>query len=76
MPLARIHDFSKQLVEELTSQLGLSTDGSLEDVGRRMKEKLTVIEAYLPSQSRAAKSSQATKSESQIRPNYCIFYSQ
>jgi hypothetical protein len=58
MPLARIHDFSKQQVKELASQQGLSTDGTLE--------------AYLPSQSTAAKSSEAMKSDSQITES--LFY--
>jgi hypothetical protein len=71
MPLAWIHDLSKQQAEEVASQLGLSTDGTLDDLRRRVKEKWTAIEAYLPSQS-ADKSPLVTKpvpqiTESQVR---------
>jgi hypothetical protein len=37
-PLAWIHDLSKQQVEELASQLGLRADGTLDNLGRRVKE--------------------------------------
>jgi hypothetical protein len=49
MPLVWIHDSSKQQVEELARQVGLSKDGKLDDLRKRVKEKWTVIEAYLPS---------------------------
>jgi hypothetical protein len=39
----------------LASQLGLSTDGTLDDLRKRVKEKWSTVEPYLPSQS-AAKS--------------------
>jgi hypothetical protein len=58
---AWIHELSKQKVEELASQLGLSTDGTLSDLRKRVNEKWTAIEHYLPSQS-AAKSSLLTES--------------
>jgi hypothetical protein len=57
---------SKQNAEELASQLGLSADGTLDDLRTRVKQKCTTIEAYVPSQSTATKSSQVTKSDSQI----------
>jgi hypothetical protein len=44
----------------LASQLGLSTDGSLDDLRKRVKEKWTAIEIYFPSES-AAKASLVTK---------------
>jgi hypothetical protein len=55
----------------VASQLGLSTDGTLDDLRRRVKEKWTAIEAYLPSQS-TDKSPLVTKpvpqiTESQVR---------
>jgi hypothetical protein len=60
MPLAWTYDLSKQQVEELASYLGLFTDGTLDDLRKRVKEKWIAIEPYLPSQS-AAKSSLVTK---------------
>jgi hypothetical protein len=51
MPLRWIYDLPKQQVEELAGQLGLSTDGSLDDLRKRVKQKWTAIEPYLPSQS-------------------------
>ena len=71
MPLAWIYDLSEQQAEEVASQLGLSTDGTLDDLRRRVKEKWTAIEAYLPSQS-TDKSPLVTKpvpqiTESQVR---------
>jgi hypothetical protein len=53
MPLAWIHDLPKQQLEGLASQLGLSTDGTLDDLRNRVKEKWTAVELYLPSQSTA-----------------------
>jgi hypothetical protein len=55
MPLASIHDLPKQQLEGLASQLGLSADGILADLMKRVKEKWTAVELYLLSQS-AAKS--------------------
>jgi hypothetical protein len=49
MPVSWIHDMSKQQLQELASQLGLSVDGKLYDLRVRMKEKWTAIEAHLPS---------------------------
>jgi hypothetical protein len=65
MPLAWVHDLPKQQAEELASQLGLPTDGTLDDLRKRIKEKWTTIEAFLPSQS-TAKSTLVTKSSSQV----------
>jgi hypothetical protein len=66
MPLAWLHDMSKQQLEELASQLALKADGTLEDLRRRVKEKWTAVEPFLPSPSTAAESTLVTKSESQI----------
>jgi hypothetical protein len=60
MPLAWIYDLSKQQAEVLARQLGLSTDGTLDDFRKRVKEKWTAIEPCLPSPN-AAKSSVVTK---------------
>jgi hypothetical protein len=64
MPLAWIYYLSKQQVEELASQLGLSTNGTLDNLRKRVKKKWTAIEPYLPSQS-AVKSSLVTKAVQQ-----------
>jgi hypothetical protein len=58
---AWIHELSKQRVEELASLMGLSTNRTLDDLRKRVKEKWIDIEAYLPLQS-AAKSSLPTTS--------------
>jgi hypothetical protein len=44
MPLAWIHDLSKQQLEELAGQFGLSIDGTLDDLRKRVKQKWTVIQ--------------------------------
>jgi hypothetical protein len=41
-----IYDLSKQQLEELASQLGQSTDGTLDDLRKWVKEKWTAIEPY------------------------------
>jgi hypothetical protein len=66
MPLSWIHDLPTQQVEELAGQLGLPTDGTLDDLRKRVKEKWSAIEPYLPSQS-TAKSVFTTMSASQSR---------
>jgi hypothetical protein len=48
MPLAWIHQLSKQQLENMASQLGLSADGSLDELRKRVKERWTTIEPYLP----------------------------
>jgi hypothetical protein len=53
MPLAWIHDLSKQQLEEFASQLGLSNDRTLDDLRKRVKEKWSTVELYLPSVSAA-----------------------
>lgn len=64
MPLAWLHAMSKQQLEELASQLGLETGGALDDLRKRVKEKWTAIEPFLPSSSMAAKSPLVSKTES------------
>jgi hypothetical protein len=56
MPLAWIHDLSKQQLEELAGQLGLPIDGTLADLRKRVKQKWTINQPYLPYPT-AAKSS-------------------
>jgi hypothetical protein len=38
MPLAWIHELSKQKLEDLAIQLGLSIDGTLDDLRKRVKQ--------------------------------------
>ena len=59
MPLTWIYNLSKQQLEDLSGQLGLSSDGTLDDLRKRVKDKWTVIEPYLPPHS-TAKFTQAT----------------
>jgi hypothetical protein len=49
MPRAWVNNLSKLQLEQLASQLGLTTDGALDDLRRRLREKWTTIEACLPS---------------------------
>jgi hypothetical protein len=65
MPLAWIHDLSKQKLEELAAQLGLSIDGTLDDLRKRVKQRWAVIQPYLPSPT-AAKSSLVSEPNSLI----------
>jgi hypothetical protein len=51
MPLAWIHDLSKQQAEELARQMGLSVDGTLDDLRKRLKQKWTALQPYWPSPS-------------------------
>jgi hypothetical protein len=60
MPHAWIHQLSKQQLEELASQMGLPTSGTVDELRKRVKEKWTAIEAYLPSQSSDKSSSSMT----------------
>jgi hypothetical protein len=60
MPRAWIYDHTKQQLEELASQLGLSADGALDDLRKRVRDKWTIMEPYLPPIS-TAKSSQMAK---------------
>jgi hypothetical protein len=48
MPLAWIHVLSKQQLESLAGQLNLSTEGTLGELWKRVREKWTTIEPYLP----------------------------
>jgi hypothetical protein len=49
IPRAWINNLSKLQLEQLASQLSLPTDGALDDLRRRVGEKLSTIEACLPS---------------------------
>ncbi|PNF15457.1 hypothetical protein B7P43_G17834 [Cryptotermes secundus] len=53
MPRAWIHELSKQQLESLASQLGVSTEGTLDDLRKRVRDKWTTIEPYLPPQASA-----------------------
>jgi hypothetical protein len=65
MPLAWLHEMSKQQLEELASQLGLKVDRMLDDLRRYVKEKWSVIKPFLPSPSMTAKFTPGTKPEFQ-----------
>jgi hypothetical protein len=51
MLLAWMHDLSKQQAEELARYMGLSVDGTLDDLRKRLKQKWTALQPYLPSPS-------------------------
>jgi hypothetical protein len=59
MPLAWIHSLSKQQAEQLSTELGVSVEGTLDDLRKRLREKLSSLEQHLPSQLQA-KSEPAT----------------
>jgi hypothetical protein len=48
MPLAWIYELSKQQLEELAGQLGVPTDGALDDLKKRVRDMWTTIQPYLP----------------------------
>lgn len=48
MPLAWIYQLSKQRLEELAGQMGLPTDGALDDLRKRVRDKWTALQPYLP----------------------------
>lgn len=50
MPLAWIHALSRPHAERLASELGVSVDGTLDDLRKRLKEKWSSLEAHLPPQ--------------------------
>jgi hypothetical protein len=50
MPLAWIHELSKQQLDSSARQLGLPCEGTLDELRKRVREKWTAIETYLPSQ--------------------------
>ncbi|PNF18239.1 hypothetical protein B7P43_G16766 [Cryptotermes secundus] len=50
MPSAWIHSLSKQQAQRLAIELGVSVDGTLDDLPRKLKEKRTSLEPRLPSQ--------------------------
>jgi hypothetical protein len=56
MPLAWLHDMSKEQLEELASQLGLKADGTLDDLRRRVKENGPPLNPSCLQPSTAAKS--------------------
>jgi hypothetical protein len=68
MSLAWIHDLPKEQLEGLASQLGLSTDGTLDDLRKRVKQKWTAVELYLPSQNTAKSSLLTTPVQQNMDP--------
>jgi hypothetical protein len=51
MPLAWFHNLSREEAEKLASELSLSTQGTLDELRKRLKEKWKTLEGYLPPQS-------------------------
>jgi hypothetical protein len=72
MPHAWIHQLSKQQLEELASQMGLPTNGTVDELRKRVKEKWTAIEAYLPSQSTDKSSPSMTSLPQRSDATLCI----
>jgi hypothetical protein len=63
LSVAWIHFLSKQQLEELAGQLGLSIDGTVDELRKRVKEKWALIQPYLCSPT-AAKSTLASEQKS------------
>jgi hypothetical protein len=64
MPRSWIYDLPKQGLEELAAHLGLPTDRALDDIHKRVKDRWSAIEPFLPSTS-SAKPIQMTDSNQQ-----------
>jgi hypothetical protein len=50
MPLAWIHNLPKEEVEKLATELGVSVQGTLDELRKRLKEKWKAVATYLPPQ--------------------------
>jgi hypothetical protein len=53
MPRSWIYNLPKQQLEELAAHLCLPTDGALDDIRKRVNDRWSVIEPFLPSTSSA-----------------------
>jgi hypothetical protein len=51
MPLAWIHALPKEDAEKLAMELGVSVQGTLDELRKRLKEKWRLLQIYLPPQS-------------------------
>jgi hypothetical protein len=65
MPLAWIHSLSRKQAEQLATELGISVEGTLDDVRKRLREKWSSLQQHLPSQMQA-KSEPATDAETSV----------
>jgi hypothetical protein len=59
---------TKAATRGVASQLGLSTDGTLDDLRKRVTEKWTAVKLYLPSQSTAKSSLLTTPIQQNMDP--------
>jgi hypothetical protein len=77
MPLAWIHNLPREQAEKLAIELSLSTQGTLDELRKRLKEKWKTLEGYLPPQS-TDKSEVATHatSVSDVKSQSCDLSSQ
>lgn len=48
MPIGWIHNLPREEAEKLAVELGVSVQGMLDDLRKRLKEKWKVLEQYLP----------------------------
>jgi hypothetical protein len=51
MPLAWIHALPKEDAEKLAMELGVSVQGTLDELRKRLRDKWRLMETYLPPQS-------------------------
>jgi hypothetical protein len=50
MPLGWIHNLPREEAEKLANELGVSGQGTLDDLRRKVKDKWRAVETYLPTQ--------------------------
>jgi hypothetical protein len=51
MPLAWIHNLPREEAEKMAVELGVSIQGTLDELRKRLKEKWRAVEHFLPPQS-------------------------
>jgi hypothetical protein len=50
MPLGWFHNLLREEAEKLVNELGVSTQGTLDELRRKVKDKWRAVETYLPPQ--------------------------
>jgi hypothetical protein len=50
MPLGWIHNLPREEAEKLANELGVSTQGTLDELRQKVKDKWRAVETYLPPQ--------------------------